>query len=133
MDIRSIYPVLQVAEPESAGDYFVENFAFERTFSADWYVSLRHGVHELAFLHHAHPTIPEGFRRTVTGILVNIEVDDATVEYERLVRAGLTVLLELRDEPFGQRHFILEGPEGIAVDVIEEIPPAPEYALAFTS
>jgi hypothetical protein len=54
------------------------------------------------------------------GIL-NLEVDDAAAAWARLRDAGAPVLLALRDEPFGQRHFILEGPGGVMVDVIENM------------
>ena len=41
------------------------------------------------------------------------------------------IALELRDEDFGQRHFIVSGPDGVLVDVITEIPPSAEFAEAF--
>lgn len=130
--ITSFYPVVQVHGPRAAADFFRTHFGFEETFAADWYVSLRNGPHELAFLHPDHETIPSGYGHPAAGVLLNVEVDDATEAYRRL--SGLPdapVRLELRDEPFGQRHFILEGPGHVLVDVIEEIEPAPEYAAAF--
>lgn len=45
-------------------------------------------------------------------------------EYDRLVRgASLVPMLELRDEAFGQRHFIVADTSGNLVDVIQNIPP----------
>lgn len=130
--LSSMYPVLAVQDPRATAAFFVEHFGFEETFGLDWYVSLRHGSHELAFVAHRHPTIPDGFRTAVAGVLLNVEVDDATAEYRRLVKdAGLRARLELRDEAFGQRHFIVEAPEGVLVDVIENIPPAAEFADAY--
>jgi uncharacterized glyoxalase superfamily protein PhnB len=131
MTIRSFYPVAQVRDPGEAAAFFTRYFGFETTFTADWYVSLRNDAHELAFLDHGHQTIPEGFRQPTAGLLLNVEVDDAESEFERLVAAGLPIRLSLRDETFGQRHFIVEGPEGVLVDVIEEIPPGADYADAF--
>ncbi|WP_019180264.1 VOC family protein [Microbacterium yannicii] len=131
--LKSSYPVLQVADPSLVAHFFVSHFGFEVSFSADWYVSLRHGSHELAVLDCTHPTIPEGFRVPCGGVLLNLEIDDATVEYARLRDRGLPIRLELRDEVFGQRHFIVEAPGSILVDVIEEISPSPEFADAFAS
>ncbi|TFV84671.1 glyoxalase [Microbacterium sp. dk485] len=134
MALTAFYPVVQTAEPREAADFFIRSFGFEETFGADWYVSLRHGPHEVAFLQADHPTIPAGHRGTASGLLLNVEVDDAAGEYRRLAEsAEVEMRLDLRDEPFGQRHFIFEGPGGVLVDVIEEIPPAPEYAAAFAS
>lgn len=129
--MKSFYPVVQVHNPVEVAQVFIERFGFEETFATDWYVSLRNGVHELAVLDATHETIPEGFRSACRGVLLNVEVDDATAQFSRLRDSGLPVRLALRDEPFGQRHFIVEVPGGILVDVIEEIPPASEFAAAF--
>ncbi|MFP7834528.1 VOC family protein [Marisediminicola sp. LYQ134] len=131
--VRSIYPVLAVSDPAEAAAFFTIHFEFVETFAAHWYVSLRRDAHELAFVSHDHPTIPAGFGTAVSGVLLNIEVDDATAEYARLVTdAGLPCRLDLRDESFGQRHFIVEGPDRILVDVIEEIAPSADFASAFS-
>jgi catechol 2,3-dioxygenase-like lactoylglutathione lyase family enzyme len=130
--MTGFYPVLMVADPTAAAAYFVEHFGFAETFATDWYVSLRREDRELAFVAHDHATIPAGFRTGVGGLLLNVEVADATAEHRRLVgEAGLPARLELRDEAFGQRHFIVEGPEGVLVDVIEEIAPAADFADAY--
>jgi len=34
----------------------------------------------------------------------------------------------LRDEDFGQRHFIMSDPIGVLIDVIENIPPSKAFA-----
>jgi hypothetical protein len=57
---------------------------------------------------------------------VGREARDAA--YARFTAAGLPIHLALRDEPFGQRHFISADPGGILVDVISPIPPTPEFA-----
>lgn len=132
MTLTSFYPVLQVADPRAAAAFFTTHLGFEESFAADWYVSLRSGAHELALLQDDHETIPEDFRGRVAGILLNVEVTDARAEYRRLVdEAGLPVRRELRAEAFGQLHFIVEGPEGVLVDVIENIEPSAEFAEAY--
>ena len=42
--------------------------------------------------------------------------------------AGLPILLDLRDEAFGQRHFITSDPAGVLIDVISPIPMTGEFA-----
>jgi hypothetical protein len=67
-------------------------------------------------------------------LLLNFEVDDVDAEWERLVvREGLHPELALRDEAFGQRHFIVADPSGVLVDAITEIPPSEEYAFTASS
>lgn len=50
-----------------------------------------------------------------------------------ICKAGLPITLPLRDEPFGQRHFIITDPAGTLVDVIKPIPPSPEFAAMYVS
>ncbi|MNR60687.1 hypothetical protein D3C85_1822330 [compost metagenome] len=45
--------------------------------------------------------------------------------------AGLPILLPLRDEAFGQRHFITVDPSGVMLDIIQPIPPSPEFAALY--
>ncbi|MER5770398.1 VOC family protein [Streptomyces sp. NPDC001985] len=133
--LTSFYPVIATDRVQETVDFYTRLMGFETTFEADWYVSLRRPgelPYELAVLDHTHPTIPEGHRNPVSGLLLNFEVADADAEWERLVvREGLEPLLELRTEDFGQRHFIVADPNGVLIDVITEIPPAAEYAGHF--
>ncbi|WP_341975622.1 VOC family protein [Microbacterium sp. LTA6] len=132
MEITSFYPVLMVDDVATASRFYREVLGFETTFEADWYVSLRFGGGELAILDRSHETIPEGFREPVRGLLLNVEVPDAAAEHARMVGdLGLSERLPLRDEAFGQRHFIVEAPGGVLIDVIEPIEPSPEFAAAF--
>ncbi|MGO1508884.1 MAG: VOC family protein [Microbacteriaceae bacterium] len=133
MKITSFYPVLMVDDVATSAKFYREVLGFQTTFEADWYVSLRFDGGELAILDRAHETIPDGFRESVTGLLLNVEVTDAAAEHARMVgERGLTERLPLRDEAFGQRHFIVEAPGGVLVDVIEPIEPSAEFAAAFT-
>ncbi|TWF77752.1 putative glyoxalase superfamily protein PhnB [Pseudonocardia hierapolitana] len=135
MQLTSFYPVIGTSRLPEAHDFYTRHFGFETTFEADWYVSLRRAgppSYELALLDHTHPTVPEGYRRPVRGLLLNFEVADVDTEWERLVvQGGLRPELELRSEPFGQRHFIVADPSGVLIDVITPIPPDPEFAAGF--
>ncbi|GLF93157.1 VOC family protein [Streptomyces yaizuensis] len=135
--LSSFYPVIATSRIEESKDFYTRLMGFGITFEADWYVSLRRPgtlPYELALLDHTHPTIPEGYRNEVSGLLLNFEVDDVDAEWERLVvREGLTPRLELRSEDFGQRHFIVADPSGVLIDVITEIPPTGQYARSTDS
>ncbi len=133
MATTSIYPVLMVEDVTAAAAFFREHLAFTTTFESDWYVSLRQGDGEIAVLAAGHPTVPASHRGAVArGVLVNIEVDDVDAEYRRLVEEGpLEAVLELRSEPFGQRHFIVAGPGGVLIDVITPIAPDASFAAQF--
>ncbi len=132
MELSSVYPVVCTADLAASKDFYVRLFGYEVTFESDWYVSLRRGPYELALLDHEHPTLPAAYRRPVAGLLLNFEVADVDAEWERLVvREGLAPELTLRDEDFGQRHFIVADPNGVLVDVITPIAPTEEYASQY--
>ena len=98
----------------------------------DRYVSLKYDAFELAIVDKDHPTVPEGSNALPAGMLLNIEVDNVDDIYAKVVSgSGLYVVLDIRDEDFGQRHFILTGPDGVLIDVIQPIEPSPEFAAAY--
>lgn len=130
--VTSLYPVLTSRDVAAAAAFYREALGFETTYDSDWYVSLRLGAFELAILAHDHPTIPEGYRAVPAGVIVNVEVDDVDAVHARLTgELGLEPALTLRDEDFGQRHFIVPAPDGVLLDVIQPIPPSSEYAAAY--
>jgi len=134
MQTSSYYPVLMVDEVPAIADFYIRHFGFTALFEADWYVHLQSSADpavNLAILHGDHATIPEVGRGRARGLLINFEVDDVDSEYARLKDAGLPILLDLRDEEFGQRHFITADPSGVLIDVIKPIPPSPAFASQY--
>jgi len=134
MRITSYYPVLATADVPGAQRFYQDLFGFSPRYVSDWYVHLAHPSHAwiaLALVAADHETVPLAGRIPARGVLVNFEVDDAATEYERLSSAGVRVLVPIKDEAFGQRHFIIEGPDGVMIDVIEPIPPTEEFAAAY--
>jgi catechol 2,3-dioxygenase-like lactoylglutathione lyase family enzyme len=128
--MQSIYSVHVVADLEAARAFYVEHFGLSVIFEADWYVQL-HGATpavQLAFIRPGHETVPAAFRDTLArGVLVSIEVGDATALARRFAARGVPLVYPLTDEPFGQRHFMVVDPSGLLVDVIEPIEPDPEW------
>jgi catechol 2,3-dioxygenase-like lactoylglutathione lyase family enzyme len=135
MKLTGSYPVLMTTDVTATTAFFRRHFGFETTFEADWYVSLRHDQWELAVLDNAHETIPEAYRgRVAGGMLLNVEVDDVDALWDRLSQdESLEILLPIRSEDFGQRHFIVAGPDGVMIDVITNIEPTEAYASQFAS
>ena len=132
MKTNSYYPVLMTHDVPATSAFYVKYFAMRPLFEADWYVHLQSTEDadvNLGVVAADHHTVPEAARgRGAAGLLINFEVDDPDAVYERLRAMGLSILLELRDEPFGQRHFITADPNGVLIDVIKPIAPAPAYA-----
>ncbi|MFF5263528.1 VOC family protein [Actinomadura viridis] len=135
MNLTSFYPVICTSRLDETKDFYIRLLGYTTTFEADWYVSLKYAgtpSYELALLDHTHPTLPEAYRRPVQGLLLNYEVEDVDAEWQRLVvQEGLKPKLELRDEDFGQRHFIVADPNGVLIDVITPIEASGDYAAQY--
>ncbi len=133
--LNSSYAVLKTKKLEETAKFYEDFFEFERTYTSDWYVSLKNKEHELAILLPDHETIPEKFRGISTGreVILNFEVEDVDKIYKNFMEDNRIIHLEIRDEPWGQRHFISEDPNGVALDVIKVIPPSEEFLKSYNS
>lgn len=129
------YPVIMTDDVTGTAAFYCDHFRFNRAFDSDWYVHLQSSEDpsvNLAVLKRDHETVPaEGRGKAVSGLLLNFEVEDVDAEYARVEAAGLPVLLPIRDEAFGQRHFITRDPNGVMIDVIKPIAPSAEFAAQY--
>jgi uncharacterized glyoxalase superfamily protein PhnB len=134
MKPNSYYPVILSGDVSGTAAFYIRHFGFRALFEADWYAHLQSVTKpsaNLGIVHGNHPTVPSSRRGRITGLLLNFEVDDVDAEYNRLKAEGLPMLLNLRSEDFGQRHFITEDPNGVMIDVIKLIPPTAEFAAGY--
>ncbi|MTI09532.1 VOC family protein [Curvivirga aplysinae] len=136
MKISSYYPVLCVNNVQEMSDFYQTHFGFEVGFDSDWYVHLtmKEQPHiNLAFVKSDHPSVPEMLRQQAQGIILNFEVEDVDDFYDKMKAANMSIKLELRDEDWGQRHFIMTDPAGAMIDVIKLIPPSAEFQEQYTA
>ena len=130
MKCTQFYPVIMTDDVAATARFYRDHFRFQPSFESDWYVHLQSKEDEkvnIAILQYDHETIPKQARSRVSGILINFEVEDVDTEFNRAKASGLPILLSLKDEPFGQRHFITRDPNGILIDIIKPIPPSEEF------
>ena len=134
MRCTQYYPVIMTGDVAATSRFYQDHFRFRAAFEADWYVHLQSTEDEkvnLAILKGDHETIPEVGRGRVSGLLLNFEVEDVDVVYDQAKADGLPILLDIRDEAFGQRHFITSDPNGVLIDVIKPIPPSAEFLAQY--
>lgn len=134
MKTTSYYPVIMTSDVAATAAFYRTHFGFVPLFEADWYVHLQSTADasvNLAILDYRHETVPEKARKSAQGMILNFEVEDPDAIYASAQKAGLPILVTLRDEAFGQRHFITEDPNGVLIDVIKPIPPSGEFASGY--
>lgn len=134
MKLTSYYPVLMVEDVARISTFYQTHFGFRSLFDSGWYVHLQ-SIHDdrvnLAIVQGDHETIPKAARGRVSGMVLGFEVADVDAMYGELKGKGLPILLSLRDEPWGQRHFITRDPSGVLIDVIKPIPPSEEFRAQY--
>ncbi|WDR02966.1 VOC family protein [Devosia algicola] len=136
MKITSYYPVIMTNDVAGTVAFYERHLRFTPPFSSDWYVHLQsmdNDAVSLAILDGAHETVPPPVRGTASGLLLNFEVEDVDAVYGDMLKAGLPMVRAIRDEDFGQRHFITQYPNGVLIDVVKPIPPSPEFAALYDS
>lgn len=134
MALTGFFPILLSTHVQEARGFYERHFGLVPRFESDWYVHLGHPTlaFELAIMTPRHDSLPAAAQTPAAGVLLSFEVTDASAEYVRLSGQGVDVVHGLRDEAWGQRHFMLRGPDGVFVDVVEPIAPAGDYAAAYT-
>lgn len=133
MQTPSFYPLIQVADVEATARFYETHLGFVRTYGLDWYVQLRatsEHPFELAVIAHDHDSIPASAQGITRNLILSFYVEDAAAEEQRLAAAGIAIAQPLRDEVFGQRHFIAADPNGILIDIITPIEPDPDWLAA---
>ena len=55
---------------------------------------------------------------------LTIEVDDVDSIYNDLKKKGVPIKIDIRNEPWGDRHFAIKDPNGIGIDIVTYTKPA---------
>lgn len=122
--MKKLFPITITTKPLESKNFYTKFFNFQIVFEADWYIHMRHesGI-ELAVMQPNLPNQPKFLHGAYSGegIVYSFEVDDAKSEYERLKALGATIIYELTDEEWGQRHFILKDPAGVSIDLVQQL------------
>lgn len=107
--------------------FYAENLGFGVVFENEFYI-LMHTPNkqaELSFLLPNHPTQQPFFHPPFNGqgVYLTIEMEEVDSLYEELKKKGVDIKVELRDEPWGDRHFAIEDPNGIGIDIVKYTKP----------
>lgn len=107
--------------------FYTELLGFGITFENDFYLLLHTPSQqaEISFLLPEHPSQQPLFHPPFTGkgVYLTIEVDDVDKWYNQLKKKGAEIKIELRDEPWGDRHFAIEDPNGVGIDIVTYLAP----------
>ena len=103
--------------------FYLEMLDFGVTFENEFYLLLHtpNQDAEISFLLPNHPSQKTLFQKPFAGqgMYLTIEVDDVDKVYNDLKNKGVEIKIDIRDEPWGDRHFAIQDPNGIGIDIVK--------------
>lgn len=102
--------------------FYTEVLDFGVSFENEFYLLLHTPDQsaEISFLQPNHPSQKTIFQSEFDGkgVYLTIEVDSVDEVYKQLKEKGIQMEIEIRDEPWGDRHFAIKDPNGIGIDIV---------------
>lgn len=125
IDIQAMFPVMVASNLAEIKQFYTSVFGFNAVFyDAEFYLHLvsNSGV-QLGFLLPEHPTQPQFLQTLMSpdGYVISLEVADAAKAYEEAMSMMLSIAMELKEEDWGQIHFMLKDPAGFKIDIVEHL------------
>lgn len=106
--------------------FYTQVLGMEVTFENEFYLLLHTPGHQAAFsfLLPDHPSQQSLFHKPFQGqgLYLTIEVEDVDKMYEEIREKGVPIQIDIRNEPWGDRHFAITDPNGIGVDIVHYQP-----------
>jgi catechol 2,3-dioxygenase-like lactoylglutathione lyase family enzyme len=115
-----MYPGYIVEDLDATRAFFEARLGFAPIFASDWFVLLKLGSAQIGLMKPEQAGQAAIFRQAYAGrgAWITFDMPDVDVVYERAKAAGLHIIVDIRDEPWGERHFSVVAPGGLALDFV---------------
>jgi catechol 2,3-dioxygenase-like lactoylglutathione lyase family enzyme len=117
MTVRRIVANLYAANPTAAQAFYSELLGLDIVMDHGWILTFASDASMKPQVSFA----SEGGSGTPVPAL-SIEVDDVDLIYRRLKKAGLEIVYDITDEPWGVRRFYTRDPFGNVVNILAHLP-----------
>lgn len=129
---QDTYPVYISKDIVKSRDFYTKTLGFEVAFESSFFILLTTKAtpsYRIGFLSEQHPSSPPSAPalKPGAGVFLTLQVEDAKSVFDNLVEAGVKMTYTLTDEPWGQRRFGVTDPNGMYVDIVEQIEPQPGF------
>jgi predicted enzyme related to lactoylglutathione lyase len=123
MTVIRIVPNISSADFAASRDFYAALFDLVVSVELDdWYLQLMPESDRRLNIGFVRPDHELFAARTAPpgsyGVVLTIQVDDVDDTYERAQRLGAEIAAEIRDEDYGQRHFLVVDPNGLVLNVM---------------
>jgi len=125
LNVLRIVPNVASDRFEASREFYIDLFDLDVSVDFDWYLqlmapndrSLNVGFLQPGSEFFSGRLVPAGEH----SVVLTIQVDDVDEAYRRARCRGAEISLELRDEDYGQRHFLVIDPNGLMLNVMQTI------------
>jgi uncharacterized glyoxalase superfamily protein PhnB len=126
IDIDAMFPVMVTDNLEAVKQFYESVFGFTAIFyDANFYLHLLSPNKniQLGFLLPNLTNQPEFLHPIMSakGFVISLEVKDAVLAYSEAQKMNLNFIMHLKEEAWGQMHFIIQDPAGFRVDVVQHL------------
>lgn len=106
--------------------FYTNILGFGVTFENEFYLLLHtpDKEAEISFLLPNHPSQQSLFQKPFAGqgMYLTIEVEDVDKVYNEMKKKNIEIKIDIRNEPWGDRHFAIQDPNGIGIDIVKYSP-----------
>ena len=106
--------------------FYTKILGFGVTFENEFYLLLHtpYKSDEISFLLPNHPSQQPIFQKKFNGqgMYLTIEVDDVDKIYAEIKKKKVDIKIDIRNEEWGDRHFAIQDPNGIGIDIVKYSP-----------
>lgn len=118
------YPIISSDKFEKTVAFYEDHFDFVPELEMKGFVILKRENWEnarLSIIDSKHAALPSGYNKPVQGMILNYPVENVIKFYDYAYNEGLTLISEPEDEHCGRKHFYIEDPNGILIDIAQNI------------
>jgi uncharacterized glyoxalase superfamily protein PhnB len=128
IEIDAMFPVMVASNLEELKTFYETVFGFKTVFyDTHFYLHLMsdNGAIQLGFLLPNLTSQPEFLHpvMSIDGFVISLEVKDAALAYLEAQKLNLNFAMNLKEESWGQVHFMIKDPAGFRVDVVQHLEP----------
>jgi uncharacterized glyoxalase superfamily protein PhnB len=126
IEIKALFPVMVANNLDKIKQFYEIVFGFNAVFyDPDFYLHLisSHSGAQLGFLVPNHDSQPDFLHPIMSrhGYVITLEVKDARAAYIEAEKLALNFVMPIKEESWGQIHFMVQDPAGFRIDVVQHL------------
>ncbi len=128
IDVDAMFPVVVTSDLEAVKQFYETVFGFNAVFyDSKFYLHLisPNNNIQLGFLLPNLENQPKFLQPMMSskGFVISLEVKDAALVFTEAKKMDLNFLMALKQEEWGQIHFMIQDPAGFSIDVVQHLEP----------